>query len=612
MSCPSNRLVILIAAFLASLSGSSLVGSGLPDPPGDAYLGTFSEVWVDEDRAEADGGGPDGTPEIRAADWAIRHVDVVPMSRPGLLRDQTVVVVDGLVAGLGPADEVEIPPDVEVLDGRGLWLMPGLVDTHVHLEDSDDLLLYLVNGVTTIVNLRGSHRHLRWREELTGGERAGPRMLTCGPFLRGPRVQVEEIRDRVREIASLGYDCVKIYDDWELDAYREVAAATQEEEILFLGHAPREIGLEPVLDDGRQRIVHLEELVYATPVLDEWVEASEEEEGSPEADPRLALGDEVRRLAARLARAGIWVAATEVVIDTYLERSTSEGLERLAARPSRRYLDPFRRLRWARGGEDEHRRFVRQVALQHLLLEALRREGVPMALGTDASSGSDLQVMPGWSAHEELAILVEDGGFSPYGALRQATVDAFAFLDRPGKGVVEEGAPADLLLLGANPLGTIENAAAIETVVVGGERFRVDALRSRLEERRSGWASLERALAAGKETLEREGEVAGALAYLRLAEEHPGQAEEVEALVNAIGYELLAEERIDAAIEVLGANAEAFPESANVWDSLAEAHLERGDRQEAIRLYRRALSVDPDFSNAERMLETIGVKPDGS
>lgn len=556
------------------------------------------------------GAAPGGDPRGSAERWAIRGVDVVPMDRSVVLPDRTVVVLDGIIARLGPAVEVEVPSGIEVVDGAGLWLMPGLVDTHVHVDDPDDLLLYLVNGVTTVVNLRGSARHLEWREELGRSERLGPRMLTCGPFLHGPRLEVDEIDERVREIAADGYDCVKIYDDWELDAYRQVAVSTRETGILFLGHAPREIGLDPVLADGRQRIVHLEELVYATPALDKWVEAFEEEPWPEETDPQAALSEEVERVARQLARAGIRVAATEVVLDTYLERSTPEGMSRLAARPYTRYLDPFRQRRWAVSDEEDHGRFVHQVALQHLLLRALRDQGVSMALGTDASTDSNLLVMPGWSAHEELELLVEAGGFTPYEALRQATVDAFGYLSRPGAGVVAEGAPADLLVLRENPLLDVAHAGAIETVIVAGDRHPIADLHSQLEERRARWAPLEQALDEVETTREQEGVAAAALAYLRIADEHPAYGGEVEGLVNALGYELLSDGRTGEAIEVFRANAEAFADSANTWDSLAEAHLETGNRKEAVRLYRRALSVDPGFSNARRMLRDLGADPE--
>ena len=78
-----------------------------------------------------------------------------PVARPG----QTVVVQDGRIRDLGPAAAVAIPAGSTPIDGTGRFLLPGLVDMHVHLGDSlDDLALYLVNGVTTIRNMWGFER----------------------------------------------------------------------------------------------------------------------------------------------------------------------------------------------------------------------------------------------------------------------------------------------------------------------------------------------------------------------------------------------------------------------------------------------------------------------
>lgn len=53
-------------------------------------------------------------------------------------------------------------------------------------------------------------------------------------------------------------------------------------------------------------------------------------------------------------------------------------------------------------------------------------------------------------------------------------------------------------------------------------------------------------------------------------------------------------------------NTGAFPEFANAWDSLGEAHLERGNRERAIESYRRSLELDPDNDNARDQLEALG------
>jgi TolA-binding protein len=83
----------------------------------------------------------------------------------------------------------------------------------------------------------------------------------------------------------------------------------------------------------------------------------------------------------------------------------------------------------------------------------------------------------------------------------------------------------------------------------------------------------------------------------------------IEQHINRAGYTLVAEEDMEAAIAAFAANVETFPESANSYDSLAEAYLTVGDRDSAIAWYRKALEVDPTFANAADMLRQIGVEP---
>jgi hypothetical protein len=540
--------------------------------------------------------------------WAIHGVSVVPMDRNGILKDRTVVVAGGVIADMGPTDEVEIPEGFEVIDGSGRFLMPGLWDVHVHLAKDDALALYLANGVTTIVNLDGRQQHLERRAELASGEMEGPRLLTCGPILFGDRVTRDEAVTRVGEIVEEGYDCVKIYSDWEPETYAAASAAAREADALFMGHAPRNLPFDVVLEDGRQQIVHLEELVYTTE-LDDWLDRwRDDQEITPEDDPRITLEETVRELAKRVAAAGTWVVATEVVIDNYLLRSSEAGRAQLAARPYLQYVHPLTRRAWREedlGGR--HTRFRQQVALQHLMLEIFREEGVRMAAGTDAALPEGLQVVPGWSLHEELGILQATGS-TPYQALRQATRDAATFMGREGEGMIKPGARADLLLLDGNPLEDLSHAATPVAVVTEGAWTG----RERLDEKL--------AVVAGRnETYEAEaaqlddywGEDAQSLAAAFREIEAPSEelSTFIEQRINRTGYTLVAEENMEAAIAAFAANVETFPESANCYDSLAEAYLTTGDRESAITWYRKALEVDPTFTNAADMLRQIGVEP---
>lgn len=94
-------------------------------------------------------------------------------------------------------------------------------------------------------------------------------------------------------------------------------------------------------------------------------------------------------------------------------------------------------------------------------------------------------------------------------------------------------------------------------------------------------------------------------AYRDMGDYAQPAADIVEASVNGMGYELLENGEIEGAIKVFRLNTETFPSSANTWDSLAEAAMIKGDRDAAIRYYRVSLNLDPESSNAARMIKRM-------
>ncbi|MBN8838900.1 MAG: amidohydrolase, partial [Sphingomonadales bacterium] len=105
---------------------------------------------------------------------AFRHVNVVPMDREQVLRDQDVVVTGNVITAIGP--NLPIPAGARVIDAPGKYLSPGLADMHSHSESREDMKVYLANGVTTILNLGGaSDAFVDQRVPLlNSGKRPGP------------------------------------------------------------------------------------------------------------------------------------------------------------------------------------------------------------------------------------------------------------------------------------------------------------------------------------------------------------------------------------------------------------------------------------------------------
>ena len=108
---------------------------------------------------------------------------------------------------------------------------------------------------------------------------------------------------------------------------------------------------------------------------------------------------------------------------------------------------------------------ARLLQLRRRLIKELHGAGVPFALGSDAPQFWNV---PGFSAHRELKSLV-DAGLSPYQALRTGTANVGVyFKTETTTGTVAAGKRADLVLLDANPLQSIENTWKISGVVLNG------------------------------------------------------------------------------------------------------------------------------------------------
>ena len=105
------------------------------------------------------------------------------------------------------------------------------------------------------------------------------------------------------------------------------------------------------------------------------------------------------------------------------------------------------------------------------------------------------------------------------------------------------------------------------------------------------------------------GDTAGAERTLRTAQDAVlNRYRSFEAEVNRLGYRLLAEGAVDRAVTTFAINTRVYPRSANTWDSLGEALLAAGRRDEAIAAYRRAVALDPEFGSSVEALRRLGVQ----
>ena len=420
---------------------------------------------------------------------AFVDVNLVPMTEEKVLPGQTVLIRGDEIVQIGPVDEVRVPLNARVIDGSGKYLLPGLVDMHMHTrQDWDEgelwpvspLILYLANGVTTIRDLgpMGSEitYPLQWRDEIDAGTRIGPRIFASGKiFFSSPH---KDPAGLVQENINQGFDFLKVYSYVSGPDYYTAMRKAQDLGMYVVGHIPFAIGLESTLAGGMDEIAHVEELIYEFFNFDrdqplspeEWTPAiikSVLDEYDFKAETFLTdffeiNGSTMDSISEQLLAAGASVSTTMVVDDIVVMKNYER--EMFISRPEniyfeKGYLDDYlqgdeKHLNQCRGVEEV---CAAKAAIDLWILQELHEAGVLLVLGTDAGTGG-MGIVPGYSVHDELDILLENG-FTPYEALETATVNAALVADRMlyegDFGTIVEGNRADLLLVEENPLKDI-------------------------------------------------------------------------------------------------------------------------------------------------------------
>ena len=425
---------------------------------------------------------------------AFTNVNVVPFDRERILPGQTVIVRDGRIAEIGPAEKTKVPAGALQIDGRGKYLMPGLADMHVHLYPSagapDDLAsqqlqLFLANGVTTIRNMIGKPEHLLLRDRVAKGELPGPTIYTAGPPLLGNNVPTPEAAERiVAEEKKAGYDLLKVHEGLSPEAYAAIVATANRVGIPFAGHVTATVGLKRALDAHQTSIEHLDGYLQAMVADDSPVKPT----GSQVVlGPVLEHIDEskIPALAAATRKAGVWNDPTLTLFKLVVSDATPEDLLKW---PEMQYVpakmrDAFAKQKQSTMGDPapvaERQRYLN---LRNKMLVALHTAGARLLIGPDSPQ---FFLVPGFGTHRELESFVE-AGLSPYAAIEAATrnpAEYFAeFMKTPRDfGTVETGMRADLILLDANPLQSVANLSKRAGVMVRGRWLPESELRKMLE-----------------------------------------------------------------------------------------------------------------------------------
>jgi tetratricopeptide (TPR) repeat protein len=570
------------------------------------------------------------------------HVTIVDTSGGPNQIDMTVFITGDRITAVEKTGKARAPRGAQVIDAAGKFLIPGLWDMHVHWYDTRYLPLFIANGVTGVRQMWGSPVHFQWRDEISKGLLLGPRQAIAGIPIDGAeafypgviRVGNEnEARQAVKRVKDSGADFVEVDGGLSREAYFAIADESRKLGIPFAGGVPRSIRAAEASEAGQKSIEYLGALGpglyldYSDNEDELRKRGQKSREGFSARQPRTREQlEDIREqqetvfetydagkaaaLFALFVKNGTWQCPTLTVQKglCYLDDQNFTNDLRLKYMPKfmhgialKTLWDPKSNSFVSSNTAEDWAMSKKVFAKKLEIIGPMRRAGVKFIAGTDLANP---YCFPGFSLHDELGLLVK-GGLTPMEALQAATYNAAEFLGlKDALGTVEAGKIADLVLLEADPTADIGNTRKIAAVVVNGKyhsRSSLDEMLAKIETI-AGLPSIAEPLL---NTIAEKDVQSAIRQYHELKAAQPDAYDFSEEELNSLASALFRAKKLKEAIEILKFNVDMHPESFSAYDSLAEAYLNNGDQELAIKYFEKSLELNRFNWNAVETLKKL-------
>ncbi|WP_411767547.1 amidohydrolase family protein [Winogradskyella sp. A3E31] len=426
---------------------------------------------------------------------AITHINVLSEDSELMIPNQTVLINGNKIEAIG--DSIHIASDYKVIDGSKKYLIPGLIDSHVHIKKSkNDLLLYLANGITQVGEMTGMKEHFEYQMEIENGTYLGPKTYIASPKVSSQKglnatfrswferrqqnyPSSNKARKAVRSYKAKGYKAIKISSDlFDREIYFAVIDEAKKQNMPVIGHLPPYVYMKDFYSSGQSQMSHIASITQSE--MNEYggVNAENAEEFL---ESFKAKADSI---AIKLKESNITVSSTIWIYESMPKQDfdLTNFLKTIEL--------PYQNPGWVEGSkisggwlpgrgnsyenpnnlDTESKRkseifWTTQTEAIYVMTRALIRHGVTITAGTDAHGANG--AIPGFSLHDELESLNKIG-MSNAQVLQASTLAPAKWMNITS-GKIKSGYNADLVILNKNPLTNIRHTRTIEAVIANGK-----------------------------------------------------------------------------------------------------------------------------------------------
>jgi imidazolonepropionase-like amidohydrolase len=404
------------------------------------------------------------------------------------ITDAVVVIEGSKIKAVGTKGRVSYPSNARIVNTAGKTILPGLIDSHIHLREHMPPM-FSHYGITTVAD---TNNYTDWtiasREAVKTGKMKGPRLFVSGTAAAGdseeagppekrrpfgeyihtssdgsasPSVALrttDEARAYARSVLAKHVDMLKVDLDISLDQLRVIIEEANKAGVPVVGHSQN---IRKAAEVGLKYMEHTDTLGRA--VLEQMGGAAKLKEGGANPE-RLMDPSLIGPIAQYLAKQGVFVNPTMFARwrpSTPHDREWATEAVELIKDPNLAFVPANVRESWTRVARREpDTEGYKKVAE---FLQKFIQAGGKVVPGTDAG------IVPGLSLHYEMQMLVE-AGIPPMKVIQGATLwGAESFGQGKSLGSIEPGKLADITVIEGNPLNNISATKNIRIVIQDGK-----------------------------------------------------------------------------------------------------------------------------------------------
>jgi imidazolonepropionase-like amidohydrolase len=389
---------------------------------------------------------------------AIIGGNIVDVESGQTLKNQTIIIENGLIKEMGAAAAIKIPANATIIHAEGKTILPGLWDMHSHFEQAEWGPAYLAAGVTTVRDCGNEFGYINAiKSAIDSHKGVGPNILKAG-IVDGPgdnalgivRTTTEEEAIRVVNMyKDNGFVQIKIYSSVKPPIVKAICTEAHRLGLTVTGHIPMGMTIQQGVEAGMDQVNHMQ---YVYSVM------------KKNKDRSLNMEDSASIAVLSFLKEHKTVIDPTIGVFELAFRNVRDDITIME--PNYYTLPLPTQVLFKNTGMPESQAKLYKPVYDAMkeLVKTLYDKGITIVAGTDMG-------FPGYSVARELELYVE-AGLTPLQAIQTATITPAQVMKMDQQtGSIRVGKQADLVIINGDPLSNIRDIRNVSVVIKQGQQY---------------------------------------------------------------------------------------------------------------------------------------------